>query len=351
MTTVAIFNAFVVFLAYLAYKHRSDLFLKISFVLIFLFLALRYNYGNDYNAYLQGFIDIRQGAVLWESEPGWLFLCQLFKPFGFFVMIAFLAAINCLVYYRFIKKYVPISYYWFAVFLFVFNPDFMLIQSSAMRQTVAICFFLVSIDYLYKKDPIRYFFCIGIASLFHNSALILFPLYLLVINDWGFNRINTISIFALFMLLLAFNQYLKPFFDQFINIYFTKYDIYQIAAEAGSGLGVVFMSVIFALILYYSRFQLGERLLLFKISIISYFVIPVGFLFVMISRVGMYLQPTLIAVIPIVAIGLRRRTDRFLFLAIYLFFSLYQFYSFFQSEVWRDAFGHYDMILFAPQVF
>ncbi|NTW88303.1 MAG: hypothetical protein HGB26_04090, partial [Desulfobulbaceae bacterium] len=153
------------------------------------------------------------------------------------------------------------------------------------------------------------------------------------------------------LLLLIFNQYLKPDLDLFVNIYCDKYDTYQIGAELGTGIGVIYSVLVFAFVLYYSRFQVKKNVLLFKIAVISYYVIPIGFVLVMIARIGMYLQPALIAVIPIVAISLRRGKERMVFLFVYLLYSLYQFYGFFQSDVWRDGFGKYNVIFFAPQVY
>ena len=48
MYGIVFFNMSVVLFAYLAYKNKDDMYLKISFILIFLFLSLRYEYGNDY---------------------------------------------------------------------------------------------------------------------------------------------------------------------------------------------------------------------------------------------------------------------------------------------------------------
>ena len=144
MIAVAIFNIIVVFFAYQARHKRTEFFLKVSFGLIFLFLALRYDYGNDYSAYLKGFLEVNRVETIdyfdkyLHFDPGWIFLCRIFWPFGFFAMMAVLALFNCFVYYRFIRKYVPPVYYWFAVFLYVFNPYFMLVHSSAMRQSLAI---------------------------------------------------------------------------------------------------------------------------------------------------------------------------------------------------------------------
>ena len=147
MITIAIFNIVFVLLAYLAqYKGQAYL-LKVSFVLIFLFLALRYDYGNDYRSYLDEFVRLTSYSSLDYTdetehfEKGWLFLYFLFKPFGFFALVAVLAAFNCFIYYRLIKKYVLPNYYWLAVFIYVFNVGFMLTQLSSMRQTLAIGIF------------------------------------------------------------------------------------------------------------------------------------------------------------------------------------------------------------------
>jgi hypothetical protein len=52
-----------------------------------------------------------------------------------------------------------------------------------MRQSIAIAIFFVAIKYIIEKNIKKYFICCLLALFFHNSALILFPLYFI-------NRIN-----------------------------------------------------------------------------------------------------------------------------------------------------------------
>ena len=155
MTTVALFNIVFVLLAYLAQYKNQEYLLKFSFFLIFLFLALRYDYGNDYQSYLNVFLNLeRSGSIdrFYDSndhfELGWLYLCQLFQPLGFFAMVTMLAAFNCFIYYSFIKKFVPPHYYWFSLLLYTFDPGMMLVHSSAMRQSLAISIFIYSIEFI-----------------------------------------------------------------------------------------------------------------------------------------------------------------------------------------------------------
>lgn len=357
MTTVAILNIIVVLFAYLARYRRTKFGLKVSFFIIFLFLALRYDYGNDYSGYLRHFLTINQYAWIdyfgksLHFEPGWTFLCRLFEPLGFFAMMAVLALFNCVVYYRFIKKYVPPAYYWFAVFLYVFTPGFMLVHSSAMRQSVAITLFIFSIDYLYKKDAIRYFLCVGLASLFHNSALILLPVYFLGLFNWKINEITAISIFSFFLVLFMFGELFKSYLCLFISAYFEKYEIYQGGVEIGTGLGLAFYSILFALVLYYERFQIREIALLFKIAMFGYFILPLGLLIIMIGRVGFYFYPTTLAVFPIILLNIKNPVPRKLILALLIFMTLYLFYKFFQSDTWSVAFGTYQTIFSSPAIY
>src|SRR5665213_2396527 len=182
-------------------------------------------------------------------------MCRAFKSLGFFAMIIFLALINSVAYYRFIKRYVPLQYYWLAVFIYVFYPGFMLVNASAMRQSLAIAIFITAIPYIYRKDAVRYFLFIGMAWLFHSSALILLPLYFLGYVNWKINKIAGVIIVTIFLSLFLVQNSLLPYLNQFINTYFERYETYQGGTVVGSGLGVLYFSGLFILVLYYERFQ------------------------------------------------------------------------------------------------
>lgn len=355
MITTIVLGLLAVHFAYIA-RHRNAMWgLKLSFVLIFFFLALRYNFGNDYKAYLNIFIEISQYNQV-ESfnnvtklEPGWVYLNWLFRSVGFFAMIALLACFNCFVYYRFIKKYVPAGYYWLAVFIYIFYPGFMLIHSSAMRQSIAIMLFVFSLDYLYKKDAIRYFLCIGLASVFHLSALILLPVYLLGLFNWEISKSKGGILLAIFASLYLSVESLSPYLQQFISNYFQKYLIYQDPGEVNTGLGIIYLSLLMILALYFERSQNKETALVFKLAIISVMLMPLNLIVALIGRVGMYFAPATIVAYPIIYMNLKRPVSKIIYLTSLIFFITYQFFQFFYSDVWKDAFGTYQTILFAPQ--
>jgi len=357
MLVTILLGCFSVFFAYLTkYKHFKWGF-KASFILIFIFLALRYNFGNDYKGYLQAFIDINKYETIDyfdkmnHYEPGWIFLNRIFKPYGFFAMTAVLAAINCIIYYQLIIKYLPIKFYWLAVFLYIFNPDFMLIHSSAMRQSIAIGLFVFSFDYLYKKDAIRYFLCIGLAYIFHTSALILLPVYLLGFVNRKINLASGIIIIFIFISLFIFRNNISLNLNQFIESYFNRYETYEGGVKLGTGLGFVYSLILFFFILYYDRFQQKETALLFKLSIIGFLIKPLGFIIMLIGRVGMYFTPATIIVYPILFMNLKKPVYKMIFISLLLFMTIYSFFQFFYSEIWKTDFGSYQTIFSSPAIF
>jgi hypothetical protein len=78
MIVTIIVGLFAVLFAYLAKYKNAQWGLKVSFFIIFFFLALRYNFGNDYEVYLKIFLEISQynyiNFAVINIEPGWVVL-------------------------------------------------------------------------------------------------------------------------------------------------------------------------------------------------------------------------------------------------------------------------------------
>lgn len=357
MIVVILLGLFAMFFALMEGTGQIKYGLKISFGLIFIFLALRYNYGSDYPEYLNLFRKINQNTGIsvfddyWKVEAGWIILNRLCAPLGFFGMTAILALLNCYIYYSFIKKYVPSKYYWLSIFLYIFNTSFLLIHSTAMRQSVAIGLFIFSLDYLYNKKALRYFLCIATASLFHLSALTLIPLILLGIFNWKMNKKFGIILFSVLLSLFILGKLLLPFINNFISLYFIKFIVYDTVitqTKSGSGLGFLFQIFLFSLTLYYALSQENENSLLFKIALIAFFFIPLTFIMSMIDRIQMYFITIAIAVYPIIFSNIKVTLYKYSILFLLILYTLYDFSLFFESPVWKDSFSTYHTILSSP---
>lgn len=356
MLTVATINLIAVFFAFLESKKIYRHGLKISFLIIFLFSALRYEYGNDYIAY-RDFFEYVNGFAFFDysedlhHEIGWSFFNRIFYPFGFFTLVAFLSLITCFFYYKFFKKYIPVNYYWFSVFFYVFNPESMLIQFSSMRQTLAIVFFITSLHYIYEKKLIHYLLSVIAASFFHTSVLVLSLLYFLRFYKSKLNKTLAASIFFIFICLILFGDFFRPYLEDFLYVFFHRYSENQEVGVVGSGLGFLYAALLLVLILLYERFQTGINLFFFKLAIVGYFVLPLGLLVMMIGRIGMYFQPILIVVYTLIAVNIKNQKLRGLFLTSFLLVTIFNFYRFFHSEVWSQFYSTYQTIFSAPYIY
>ena len=357
MYTVIIVNVSAVYLAYLAKYQKFGNGLKASFFLIFVFLAFRYDYGNDYQSYLSGFLEINlyEEINLFDGslyfEPGWVIINKIFEPLGFFWLIAVLAAFNCFVFYHFIAKYVPIKYYWLAVFLYVFNPSFMLIHSSAMRQSVAVSLFLLGLGYLKERKPLNFCFLILLASFFHTSALILLPIYFINFINWRINRISMITILSVFVILFFIGAQIQPIINEFISQYFEKYGRYDGEARIGTGIGIVVSLLFLGSLLYYEKFQSEDQRSLFKIGILSFMIIPLSLIIDLITRIGLYFEPVVIAVYPLILFRMKEVLVKSAFVLLIIIYNLFIFYVFFTSDVFGEYFANYKTIFSAPHFY
>ena len=342
-----------IFFAYISQYKKYEWGLKVSFILIFLFLALRYDFGRDYMGYYRifesaksySFIQLFDGTLY--GEIGWLILCWMFKQFGFYVMVAFLALFSCLLYYRFFINYVPANFYWLAIFLYIFNPGLMLLHTTAMRQSISIALFLLSIEYIVKKDVIRYILIIGFASLFHKSALVLLPVYFLSFIKERLSYKSALLLFTIVILMFLFSDYLKPIVSNLIFSSFENYENYiHLEGSLRSIIGNIYFFLILIIFIYLLPIWEGKAAIINKIFIIYFTIYPLSILIMFILRVGMYFDPIMLSVIPLMTIGLNKKVQslKIIFILIIIVRTLYAFTSLYKTEGGYEDYGVYQTI-------
>lgn len=354
MVATIFFNLLAVFFARLEslnyYRHG----LKLSLVTIFVFMGLRYDFGNDYMSYYNLFYEINNKTdfsdvsafVLKGNEFGWVYLNKAFAPFGFFSMIAFLSLTTSLVLYKFIKDYVPKEYYWLAVFIFVFQPYNMLVSLSAMRQFFAMTIFLFSIKYINSNKPFQYLGLIILAALFHNTALFLLILLPLTFLKWRIRIISTFIFVIIFIFMLISIREIQINIFNIIDNNLNEYVSYRESdSSTDVGLGFVLNLIILSPIIYASNVLENNSSNLFKISIVYILLIPISIANPVVGRLSFYVSPLLMAVYPLSLKSLKSKTQRSIFLIMLVFFYAYQFNGFFQSPIWQKKYSVYKTIL------
>ncbi|MBP6182583.1 EpsG family protein [Flavobacterium sp.] len=350
MIAVVLLGLITMLLCWLEGNKYINYGLKLSFFLIFLFLSLRYDYGNDYKDYMlffessKNFNNISEYINSTKFEPAWGILNWVFKELNFFFLISFLALLNSITFYNIIKKYTDPEYYWFAIFIFIFNVGCLLTNLSTLRQNVAILFFIYSIKFIEQKKIIKFVLCIVLAAQFHSSAYILLLIYPLVFYKLEYNNYKKIIILIIYFSLFYYSSILLIEISKIVENNFDRYAVYTEGQDIKTGLGVVLSSFFLINIAYFLKIQNVELKIPFKIAMYSFFLIPLGLVLVMIGRLGLYFEPFLIIVFPNILSSCKSKLySNFLLFSIIVFL-IYNFYIFFKSPIFIEKYEIYQTI-------
>jgi hypothetical protein len=329
--------------------------LRISFLFLFLFLALRYNFGNDYQTYIELFNKVKEnGDVAFDQsmyifyEPGWMLLNWLCVPIGFFGMTIILALFYSITIYKLIKKYIPYQYYWIAIFFVVFNPGFLLVHSTTMRQTVAILIVLMSINFIFTRKIIPFILCIFLAATFHYTSLTVLLISPFLFYGSKVGLIYGSFLFLTYLMIFIFGTTVSPYFGQLVSMFSERYEEYSDKGNVNSGLGFLFYTSVFLLVLLLDRFQEKKIALFFKLAIVYFMLMPFTLIIEMTSRIGMYFAPAIIIVYPYIFKTLNSKVYKTIFLPILMLFTIYQFFQFFYSDTYKNYFMEYQTFFSSP---
>lgn len=207
--------------------------LNILFCVFTLLAGLRYRIGTDTISYMDFFntvpnlFDLRLSDFSNTRFAPLAFLSfSLVKTFSssFFVyqlMISFIVNYSVI---RFIKKYGKDGFV-FIFLLMYFLTSYYMLNCEVLRESLAICAFLYSIDSLLDKKYIKYFSICFIAVLFHYGAvlLLLFPFCInLRLNKWLVIVVCvfyiTSGLFKEYLYLLNYLSFILPLGD-LMNVY------------------------------------------------------------------------------------------------------------------------------------
>lgn len=134
-------------------------------------------------------------------EKGYLFFNSLVKTLGFnfygFTLINSIIFYMCL--YIGLKRYIKNFNYFLVIFLYkMFFYDTFI----SLRQPIAMAIFFIALQFIEKREPIKYWLLCLLAFTFHNSAIILLPLYFInkiKISKKMFKIINIIGLVFLIL--------------------------------------------------------------------------------------------------------------------------------------------------------
>jgi hypothetical protein len=176
---------FILFLyCYKKQDKKASLFIYIG---LLIYCLLRYDVGWDYMQYVNEIINgYHTGDISdrYEYLSRQVMMIGVYTKFYPVVFIIFSLITLSLIYYI-INKYSKNTLISWLVFYSI--PLFFFESLSVIRQAIAFAFILYGYEYLKNKKYIYYLIVIGVATLFHQTAiiaLIILPIYLYPLNKY-----------------------------------------------------------------------------------------------------------------------------------------------------------------------
>jgi hypothetical protein len=358
MLATVIISSIAILFAWLARFQNSKYGgLEVAFILLTIFMSIRFNFGNDYSGYVDIFLRIGRYSNFDSSsenlEVGWYFLCWIFQPIGFFGMIIVLTIFEYTVIYRLIKKYVPKDWYWFSVFIFTFNTAHMLIFGSMMRQFLAMCIFILAVDFIIERRWIIAVLLILLASSVHSSALVLLPFsFLGYLNLSLTEKKATIWLSVYLLFYFAAVELVGDYLFNLLALeQFEKYDVYLGGEKGGaaSGFGVMFNIILYAFLLFHQKHQSKNIKTLFLLFAISVFFYVFAEIAPMIGRLGYYFSVFSIICYPFLFKVIKNSLFKYSLMIVYIIVIFKSDIDFFDPNgIYYKSFYNYQTIFSAP---
>ena len=334
---------------------------RVAFLVLFIFAALRFMYGNDYYNYYLWFNHIHSGGESgFKTELLYNLLNRVLPSFP--VLIALSSAFLILVVYRLITKNLPTHYSWIGICIFVICPALFLMNLSALRQSIATCFFVIAANQAYKKRYLRYLALVVVAALFHKSAILLLPICLFInprpVKPWAcwLILLGTLTLLMSSNLLLNTVVWVATQFGDKNYIYMAEQDM-QNSVRA-----TLLTSVYFFYVLFNLPKLKGKRLAFAKLYLLSPILGILAREISMLTRLQMYFDIFAVVALPSIFMEIRSRgpvivnrrnalitfwdcINKYAMPVLIVTIYLLRYYSFFTNDMWQAFFTYRTIFL------
>lgn len=239
-------------LFYVGCRFKQHYLYLIALLILIFFGGFRYDVGQDYKTYEQIFQFVETSSV----EYGYMSLCLYLRMLGFGPQIMFLFSILVSLYliYKAVQYYNP-QQIAFVFFIFLFG-GYYAESFNAVRQYIAIAFFIYATRYIISASFSKYVFFLLFGSLFHSSILFLIPFYYILNRRYSD---ATLIIGMVILLTIAFTLPVSSLYEK-IPIYGQRYMIDNSHFNQSANLGIGYLSKLFiALVLIKLRHKLISK--------------------------------------------------------------------------------------------
>jgi transmembrane protein EpsG len=202
-----------------------------------------------------------------------------------------------------------------------------LVTMNGIRQCLATAIFFTATKYLIEGNWFRYILVVIFASLFHESALILIPIYFLV-RYKAWSKATLILLLSSILIVLGFNQFSTILFSAIQD---TQYGLYSNFNEGGANIFRVIVFAVPLVIAFFGREKLRE---IYPESdfIVNMAIIGLSFMIIsmanwIFARFTIYFELYQIILISWIVKVFRKKDQKFVYYTIILCYLAYYFYE------------------------
>lgn len=303
-----------------------------TFVPLFLFGALRVNFGLDYEPYQLLFEEIQTYKTIdvdGHAEIGYQLLCKILPSFR--TLLVLTSLLMCVAYGILFYRIVPPKYSWFALILLFLAGNYTIYFTlGSIRNGIAASLFVFGLTFIQKRRIIAVALLTILAYYFHTSAIFSIPIaYLIAINKKFTKKEFLIwSSIVIFLMVVSVGKVIDLIAPYF-NVYFSRYDSVFVALEetknsthylAYFGALVIFIFIVF--FLRNTELSTNERSL-FRLAL---FFVLTFFMGALNARMTQYYSPFFIAASTIMVARWNNRNLKYMYMAFLIGYFIYSFF-------------------------
>lgn len=289
----------LVFITTRRYK-RNVYFRFLPYAVILIFMMIRSDYYGDGKAYREIFNYIHSFGTMEDVEPLYIWINKLLPNYGMVIVITSLFYVLAI--YFVLSRVLTYEQRELALLVMVLHPYILMIDMSAIRQSIAIALILVGV-YIANEYKSLFFipFCL-IAALFHKSAIILLPIVFLLGKRHFTAKVKWAILCGTAFFLVAPNKLFQLIETVLASVKLNtaNYLYYLYNGNKNSGLAVALSLIIMIFLMLCGNVVEEKKSIYVKLSILAMVFEALQGRVQQFGRIGMYFLPFLMLSLPMI---------------------------------------------------
>ncbi|HLS59514.1 MAG TPA: EpsG family protein [Virgibacillus sp.] len=290
--------------------------------------GLRSNIGDTYSyKYAYEFNDYTWELILSEKDKGFGVLQMLLQNYVsddpqilIFVTALLTNALIVFVLYKY-SRMIEISLY---VYI---TGGLFLVSMNGIRQVLAAAIAFTAIHFLIKRNWLGYTLIIILASFFHQSALILLPIYFIVrLKEWS--KMTAIMLTAAVLIVLGYELFSELLFQAIED---TQYGHYRTFSEGGANKLRVVVAGVPLLIAFIGRKKFREisphTNVIVNMSLLGFFFLLISTQNWIFARFSIYFELYQLILISWIIKLFREKDGKLIYLGILVCYFIFYYYD------------------------